>query len=60
MLHEQHTIKCDEGDIQQEAASTSGTPWKTPRITLRQTENNCWQVVLTEEKQELIDEFLET
>jgi len=57
---EQQIIKSDEGDIQQEEASTSGAPWKTPKITLRQTEHNCWQVVLTEEEQELINEFLET
>jgi len=59
-LHEQHIIKCDEGDIQQEEASTSEAPWKTPKITLRQTEYNCWQVIMTEEEQELINEFLET
>jgi len=29
-------------------------------MKLRQTENNCWQVILNQEEQELIDEFLET
>ena len=60
LLHEQHIIKCDEGDIQQEEASTSEAPWKKPKITLRQTEPNCWQVILNKEEQELIDEFWET
>ena len=60
LLHEQHIIKCDEGDIQQEEATTSEMPWSTPKITLRQTEPNCWQVILNKEEQELIEEFLET
>jgi len=29
------------------------------KIMLRQTQENCWEVVLTEEERELIDEFLE-
>ena len=33
--------------------------WDIPRITMRQTERNCWEVVLTKEERELIDEFLE-
>jgi len=49
-----------EEEIPTEAASTSGMPWSTPKITLRQTEPNCWQVILNKEEQELIDEFLET
>ena len=32
----------------------------SPKITWEQTALNCWQVVLTEEERELIDEFLET
>jgi len=59
-MNEPQTSNCDEEEIQPEEASTSGEPWKTPKITLRQTEHNCWQVVLTEEERELIDEFLET
>ena len=47
-------------EVLTEAASTSGMPWSTPKITLRQTEPNCWQVILNKEEQELIDEFLET
>jgi len=47
-------------EVSTEAASTSGMPWSTPKITLRQTEPNCWQVILNKEEQELIDEFLET
>ena len=31
-----------------------------PKIAIRQTERNGWQVVLTEEERELIEEFLET
>jgi len=57
---EQQMSDDDEEEIQPERASTSGAPWQTPKITLRQTENNCWQVVLTEEEQDLINEFLET
>ena len=30
-----------------------------PRIVMRQTEPNQWQVILTEEERELIDELLE-
>ena len=49
-----------EEEMEQEEASTSEKPWKTPKITLRQDESNVWQVVLTEQERELIDEFLET
>ena len=49
-----------EEEIPTETASTSVMPWNTPKITLRQTRHNCWQVVLNKEEQELIDEFLET
>ena len=31
-----------------------------PRIILRQNEPNIWEVVLTAEERELIEEFLET
>ena len=48
-----------EEEVSTEASSTSGMPWSTPKITLRQTEPNCWQVILNKEEQELIDEFLE-
>jgi len=41
-----------EEEIPTEAASTSGMPWSTPKITLRQTEPNCWQVILNKEEQE--------
>ena len=47
-------------EMEQDEASTSETPWRTPKITLRQDESNVWQVVLTEQERELIDEFLET
>jgi len=33
--------------------------WEVPQIRMRQTQENCWEVVLTEEERELIDEFLE-
>ena len=49
-----------EEEMEQDEASTSEKPWKTPKITLRQDESNVWQVVLTEQERELIDEFLET
>ena len=49
-----------EEEMEQEEASTSEKPWRTPKITLRQDESNVWQVVLTEQERELIDEFLET
>jgi len=39
-----------------QAAETS---WEIPQIRMRQTQENCWEVVLTEEERELIDEFLE-
>jgi len=49
-----------EEEMEQDEASTSEKPWSTPKITLRQDESNVWQVVLTEQERELIDEFLET
>jgi len=49
-----------EEEMEQDEASTSERPWKTPKITLRQDDSNVWQVVLTEEERELINEFLET
>jgi len=36
-----------EEEIPTEAASTSGMPWSTPKITLRQTEPNCFCVFTT-------------
>jgi len=33
--------------------------WEIPQIRMRQTKENCWEVVLTTEERELIDEFLE-
>ena len=47
-----------EDEVRQEA-STSGET-SMPRMTLRQNEPNIWEVVLTEEERELIEEFLET
>ena len=32
---------------------------KVPKIQLRETSTNCWEVVMTEEEKELIAEFLE-
>jgi len=48
-----------EEEVRQEGASTSGET-SMPRITLRQNEPNIWEVVLTEQERELIEEFLET
>ena len=59
-MNEQQTSNYNEEEVQQEEVSTSGMPWSTPKITLRQTEPNCWQVILNKEEQELIDEFLDT
>jgi len=33
---------------------------RIPQIKLRETEKNCWEVVLTEEERDMINEFLET
>jgi len=30
-----------------------------PRIRMRETDTNCWEVVLNEEERQLIDEFLQ-
>jgi len=57
---EQQISNHNKEEIRPEEASTSGEPWTTPKITWEQTALNCWQVVLTEEERELIDEFLET
>jgi len=48
-----------EEDLQPEEESSNGVSWNIPKITMRQTEHNCWEVTLTEEERELIDEFLE-
>jgi len=45
---------------QQVEEQAAGMSWEIPKITMRQTQENCWEVVLTEEERELIDEFLET
>jgi len=31
-----------------------------PRIRMRETDTNCWEVILNEEERQLIDEFLQT
>jgi len=48
-----------EEDIQSEEELPNGVSWNIPKITMRQTEHNCWEVTLTEEERELIDESLE-
>jgi len=48
-----------EEDIQSEEELSNDVSWNIPKITMRQTEPNCWEVVLTEEEKELINEFLE-
>jgi len=45
---------------QLEERQLANLSWDIPRISMRQTEQNCWEVVLTEEERELINEFLET
>jgi len=35
-------------------------PEQVSTIKLKQTEENSWEVVLTEEERDLIDEFLKT
>ena len=42
--------------VEEQAAENS---WEIPQIRMRQTQENCWEVILTEEERELIDEFLE-
>ena len=50
--------QADEGS-QSEEKQADDVPWAIPKITMRQTERNFWEVVLTEEERELINEFLE-
>jgi len=49
----------DEERSQSEEEQADDISWDIPRISMRQTERNCWEVVLTEEERELINEFLE-
>jgi len=48
-----------EEDLLSEEESSNDVSWNIPEITMRQTEHNCWEVILTEEERELINEFLE-
>jgi len=50
-------LKGHQESVEEQAAEI---PWEIPNITMRQTQENCWEVVLTQEERELIDEFLET
>jgi len=43
-----------------EASGAMSVMPRVPSIKMRETEKNCWEVVLTEEERELINEFLET
>jgi len=56
------TSSAETTEVITEDIGTSGDMARprVPQIKLRETEKNCWQVVLTEEERELIDEFLET
>jgi len=56
------TSSAETTEVITEDVGTSGNMARPrmPQIKLRETEKNCWQVILTEEERELIDEFLET
>jgi len=51
----QHT-EMPRGETSRVMSTTSGVP----SIRMREVEENRWEVVLTEEERELINEFLET
>ena len=62
-LQECHTQEMIMQHTETQAAEASGAMSVMPRIPsikMRETEKNCWEVVLTEEERELINEFLET
>jgi len=65
ILEERPQLEEEQADVQDEERSQSeeeqadDISWDIPRIALRETERNCWEVVLTEEERELINEFLE-
>jgi len=48
-----------EGTSRSVEEQAAGIPWEIPSITMRQTQENCWEVVSTQDERELIDEFLE-
>ena len=50
----------DKERPQSEEKQAGDISWNIPNIAMRQIERNCWEVVLTEEEKELINEFLET
>jgi len=50
----------DEERPQSEEEQAGDISWNIPKIAMRHTERDCWEVVLTEEEKELINEFLET
>ena len=56
---EQNDDEHEEERLQPEEERAVDVTWDIPRITMRQTDRNCWEVVLTEEERELINEFLD-
>ena len=56
---EQQAAENIDEEIQPEEESPNAIPWEIPKFTMRQTGPDCWEVVLTEDERELIDEFLE-
>ena len=56
---EQNDDEYEEERLQPEEERAVDVTRNIPRITMRQTDRNCWEVVLTEEERELINEFLD-
>ena len=56
---EQNDEEYEEERFQPEEERAVDVTWNIPRIAMRQTDRNCWEVVLTEAERELINEFLD-
>jgi len=52
-------VEIPQGEQAAEVSEISAVISNIPKIRMRETDENCWEVVLTEEERQLIDEFLQ-
>jgi len=53
-------VEVHQRELVNEDAEILAITSNIPRMRMRETDKNCWEIVLTEEERQLIDEFLQT
>ena len=60
MERQQQAMDIPQPELVNENSEILAITSNIPRIRMRETDKNCWEVVLNEEERQLIDEFLQT